>query len=344
MLKTGERSYAYAKACGIIGKSFIGRRVPVLEKAVRLSELDRVIFPFSSQNLPEKELLRDLEKRIISRSVKSIISIVECFSRPPLFLLLLLRIYEYLDLMNAITASMEKEQAMPFLTGLGRFGTVHFEKWPDIIAMIEETPFGFLLEDKNLINIIKDEKGDNTKKRFTLQSALDNHYYKSLWRSIFMLKARDRYAAKKIISNEISLKNCSWVLRLRTYYGMSAEEIKPCLVEIPSEDLAGDALLSLDFPLDNYSAWSAWRWKGFLNTPSVTREWQADPRHFQNAASRHLFHLARHHFRLNPFSLDTVFCFIKLKQFEEDLLTSSAEGLSIGMPVRDIVSLLGLES
>jgi len=107
--------------------------------------------------------------------------------------------------------------------------------------------------------------------------------------------------------------------------------------------LAKEALDCLDFQLDNYSDWSSWRWKDFLNPPFEARHWQADPRFFQNAASRYLYSLARHNFRLNPSSLDTVFCFIKLKQFEEDVLTSSAEGLGIGMSVRDTISMLGVE-
>jgi len=70
--------------------------------------------------------------------------------------------------------------------------------------------------------------------------------------------------------------------------------------------------------------------------------WRADPRHFQNAASRYLYRLARRFFHLHPFSLDFIFCYIKLKQFEEDFLTSDAEGLGMGMSGKDIVSMLGV--
>ena len=81
MTGLGERAYAYAKACGIIGKSFVGKRIHLLEKAGSLSELDRMVFPDSSQNLPEKELLFDLEKRISERAVNSIISLKARCSR-----------------------------------------------------------------------------------------------------------------------------------------------------------------------------------------------------------------------------------------------------------------------
>jgi vacuolar-type H+-ATPase subunit C/Vma6 len=128
---------------------------------------------------------------------------------------------------------------------------------------------------------------------------------------------------------------------------MSANEIKSHLIDIPvkgSRSLADEAVQCLEYPLDSFSAWSSWRWKDFLNSDTGEMHWHADPRYFQNAASRYLYRLARHYFRSRLFSLDTVFCFIKLKQFEEDILTSGAEGLSIGMSGRDILSMLEVES
>jgi vacuolar-type H+-ATPase subunit C/Vma6 len=341
----GERAYAYAKACGIIGKSFVGKRIRGLEKASRLSELDRMVFPADPRSLPEKELLRDLEKRIIARAVNSIISIAECFSKLPEFFILLIRGYEYADLYSAIISSGEKEKAAPAHTDLGHFQTVRFEAWPDVQKMIEGTTFDFLL-DKNGVF-------DQERNSISLQSVLDRHYYNTLWKSLFSLPAGDRQAAEKILSDEISLKNSCWALRLRTYYGMNTDEVKLHLVDVPpgrkkslrqsSRTLADAAQRCLEFPLDNYPAWASWRWKGFLNSPSDSRQWQADPRYFQNAASRYLVHLAARYFHSNPSSLDSIFCFIKLKQFEEDVLTSCAEGLGIGMSARDIVSMLGIE-
>jgi vacuolar-type H+-ATPase subunit C/Vma6 len=338
----GERAFAYAKACGIIGKSFVGKRIRSLEKVSKLSELDRMVFPADPRSLPEKELLRDLEKRIISRAVNSIISVVESFSNPPEFFVMLIRSYEYADLFGAIVSYRENEKAAPVHTGLGSFQTVHFEAWPDIKKMIEGTSFEFLLG--------KDDILDPRQSSISLQSALDRHYYNALWNSLFSLPAGDRRAAEKILSDEISLKNTCWALRLRTYYRMQTDEAKLHLVDMPAlreksfgrihRSLADEAFQCLEFPLDNYSAWASWRWKEFLNPPSENRHWQADPRYFQNASSRYLSHLARHYFHLNPSSLDSIFCFIKLKQFEEDILTSGAEGLGIGMSVRDIISIL----
>ena len=136
MPTTGERAYVYAKACGIIGKSFIGERIGRLETVGRLSELDRLIFPSSPRDLPEKELLVNLEDRIIDRAVDSIIPIILSFTKPPEFLILLLRSYEFTDLKSALIAALEGAKTAPAHTDIGRFQTVHFDAWPDIPAMI----------------------------------------------------------------------------------------------------------------------------------------------------------------------------------------------------------------
>jgi hypothetical protein len=132
---------------------------------------------------------------------------------------------------------------------------------------------------------------------------------------------------------------------MRTYYGMSAEQTREYLVFIPGKkdaSLADDALASLSMALDNPADWARWRWVKFLNRPG--ERWTADPRHFQNAAAQYLYGLARHSFHHRPFSLDTTACFIKLKLFEEDLLTSVAEGLSLGMGAQETLALLGAAS
>jgi hypothetical protein len=343
----------YAKACGIIGKSFVGPRIAALEPAGRLTELDRLVFPQSFRELPERELLVDLERRIIGRSASQIIAIVNSYARPPELLVRLLRSYEYGDLKSALAAIAGGETRAPSFTNLGRFGVVKFGAYPDIKAMVAGTEFEFLASGASK----EGEAG------ITLQTKLDKHYYTTLWESLYRLKRRDRAGIEAILSEEISLRNAVWVLRLRTYYRMAADEVREKLIDIKSPSrkggvgngrsskvrsqnaysLAADAEAALELPLDAYAPWASWKRASFLN-PEQGGLWTADPRYFQNAASRHLYRLARRYFRRRPFAIDTAACFIKLKQFEEDLLTSIAEGLGIGMTSRDVFAMLEVRS
>ncbi|MDR2144354.1 MAG: V-type ATPase subunit, partial [Treponema sp.] len=200
MVRLGERAYAYAKACGIIGKSFVGRRIGARRPLSRRSEPDRRIFSAAARELPERELLPDLERRIIGRSVNAVLSIVNCFNKAPELLVLLVRNYEYADLKAAL-ASVDgsgKEKEKPPFTALGRFGTVRFDLWPDIEAMIRGTEFEPLYRNR-----------DKAAGTMAVETALDRQYYQRLWKALFKLKKSDRQAAEKIIREEIILRNAS---------------------------------------------------------------------------------------------------------------------------------------
>jgi vacuolar-type H+-ATPase subunit C/Vma6 len=342
----GERAYVYAKACGIIGKSFTAKRIPELTRPDRLSALDRLIFPQGSRELPERELLPDLERRITERAVSQILSIVSSYSRPPELLLRLLRTWEYADLKSALNALVSGEPSFPSWTGLGSFATVRFAAYPDLAAMLKGTEFEFLLAKE--MNLVRG--GDAV----MAQTRLDKQYYSCLWQAVKKLPPSDRVEAEKILAEEISLRNCIWALRLRSYYGMPGREAAEHLMDIdPAKtgqlssrkkkapgSLAADARATLDFALDSRIAWKGWRRERFLNPENPGQPWTADPRYFQNAAGDYLYKLALRAFRRKPFSIDTAFCFIRIKQYEEDLLTSVAEGLGLGMSSQDVFALL----
>jgi hypothetical protein len=77
----GEIAFAWAKASGIVGKTFLGPRGATLLSVSRLSELDRLLFPDSPADLPERELSVVLERRIAERAVSRTLRIVSAFRR-----------------------------------------------------------------------------------------------------------------------------------------------------------------------------------------------------------------------------------------------------------------------
>jgi vacuolar-type H+-ATPase subunit C/Vma6 len=347
----GERAFVYAKACGIMGKSFVAKRIPTLARLDRLSALDRLVFPQESRELPERELLPDLERRITDRTVSQILAIVSSYSRPPELLSRLLRTWEYADLKSSLNALVSGESSFPSWTGLGPFGTVRFAAYPDLPAMLRGTEFEFLLNTE--MNLVKG--GDAVK----AQTELDKRYYRFLWQAMKRLPPGDRIVSERILGEEISLRNCIWALRLRTYYGMSGREAADHLMDMDSPktakvpvrkkrgpragvsgSLAADAHAMLEFGLDSRSAWEGWRRERFLNPEIPGQTWVVNPRYFQNAAGDYLYKLALRSFRRKPFSIDTAFCFIRIKQYEEDLLISLAEGLGLGMTSQEILALL----
>ena len=340
MAGMGERAYMYAKACGIIGKSFVGRRSSALASVTRLSELDRLVFPRTARDLPERELLFDLERRLYRRSAEKIISVINSFAKPPDFLVRLLRSYEYADLKSCLNAIIAGEHKPPMVTDLGKFGVLRFGAYPDLPGMVKDSEFSWLCGEE-----LSDAAAE------ALQTKLDQQYYRLLWAAMYKLVKNDRTAIEGILREEISLRNDTWALRLRTYYNMDAHEVRERLVSITPQggwggkagggsSLDADAIASLSLPLDNPGEWKKWKPAGMLNPERPGESWKADPRYFQNAAAVHLYRITYQAMRRRPLSMDTAACFIKLMQFEEDYLTSLAEGLSLGMSALDVSSLL----
>jgi hypothetical protein len=341
MPDAGERSYAYTKACGIIGKSFVGKRISALSGLRSLNEFDRVVFPGLRRELPGRELLIDIEGRIVRRAVKHILSVVNSYARPPELLVRQIRLYEYGDLKTCLHYFAGGKKGLPPLCDIGRFRTVNFAAFPDLEEMLEGTEFAWILE-KGL-----KAPGQGNFDIAELETFLDRQYYLGVTKSLRRLSGDDRAFAERILAEEISLRNCVWALRLRCYYKKTAEETAKYLMDIRMRSagggeisLAAEALESLSMGLDTRSAWQGWRWEKFLGREKPGEIWMADPRYFQNAASEYIYGLAMHCFHRMPLAVSTVFCYIKLKQFEEDLLTSIAEGLGLGMTGGEVFDLL----
>jgi hypothetical protein len=334
---SGEQAYAYTKACGIIGKSLVGKRISALAKLNSLSELDRLVFPDAWRDLPVREMLIDLERRILRRTVGHILAVLASYSSPPELLVCQLRSCEYADLKSCLHHIAAGKKNPPPFSDIGVFRTLRFEAYPDLAAMIAGTEFGFLSAED--IAAVKSPNFDLT----PLEVKLDLHYYTMLVRSLCRLSASDRPAAERIVAEEISLRNCAWALRLRTYFGKTPEQVEGYLMDLTVSkhstiSLAAEARQSLQFSLDAPAEWKRWRWKALLNP--AAEDWAADPRYFQNAASRYIYSQCMRSFRRMPFSPSSIFCYIKLKQFEEDLLTSLTEGLGLGMAGGDVFDLL----
>jgi vacuolar-type H+-ATPase subunit C/Vma6 len=336
---SGERAYAYAKACGIIGKSFVGKRLAALRGIRSPSELDRFIFPESRRELPAKELLGDFEKHVEKRAVDHIMAIMKSYADPPELFVRQLRVYEYSDLKTCLHHIAGGIKTLPPLCDIGRYGTVQFEAFPDLAAMLKGTEFQFILS-KNL-KALQPDSSDFT----PIETELDTCYYRGLTESLRHLSEAERAPVQRILADEISLRNSVWALRLRTYFKKNPDETGGYLMNIKihddqMKDLAAEAVKSLHFPLDLRAPWRGWKWEKFLNPERAGEHWSVNPRYFQNAASKYLYRLAWRCFHSAPVELSTTFCFIKLKQFEEDILTSIAEGLTMGMSSTDVFELL----
>jgi vacuolar-type H+-ATPase subunit C/Vma6 len=268
-----------------------------------------------------------------------------------------LRSYEYADLKTCLHYLQAGRKNPPAFAGIGSYGTVKFERFPDLRRMLEDTEYDFIL--KELPAKMEASNFDLT----ALETEMDRRYYAALKDSLFHLSGEDRAIAERILVEEISLRNCTWALRLRLYFNKSPDETQKYLMDIripgrleesswavkinkkpvfhgPEISLAAEAVESLEKTLEIREDWNGWKWEKFLNPEIHGKLWMVDPRFFQNAASKYLYDLAMYSLHTAPLAVSAIFCFIKLKQFEEDVLTSISEGLGLGMPCDEVFELL----
>jgi len=345
-----DSGYAYAKAAWIIGKSFLGKGFARLAGIHTINELDRLIFPDQYRELLGRELVADMETRIINRSVRQIISVISSYTEPPKLLTRMIKSFEYSDLKECFAHIAGKKEAIPVISDIGRFKTVRFENFPNAEAMLKKTEYESLLSEE--LKSLKSGKALTPANLTSIETKLDYRFYQGLIECLSQLSGEDQEIMQKLLADEISLRNCIWALRLRTYYQKTELETAKYLMDFKlpeankvysiyqKKSLAAEALKSLELPLDEIKSWRGWRWEKFLNPEETGIHWSVNPRYFQNAAARYMYHLAYHNFHASPMSVSAIFCFIKLKQFEEDLLTSVAEGLALRMDSSVVFKLL----
>jgi hypothetical protein len=294
-----------------------------------------------------------VETRIIRRSAKAILSVLGAFRTTPEILVLLARSYEYADLKRFIAVLDAGESSAPPWTPLGKFSTVNFSAWPDLNAMLKGSEFEFLGpghgtggRDYKTAAAGRSGAGQRHGETDDVNVLLDRLYYKKLLQAIAKIPKKDFTGCRHLFFEEISLLNCTLAMRLRSYYGMNARDVKARLIDgrlsRNGRSLSADAEASLSMELNHLADWQDWRRKSFLNPAGSGKYWKCDPRRFQTAASIYLYKLALRYFRSRPFTLDTSCCFIRLKQFEEQVLTGVAEGVKLKMDAVDSLKTLGV--
>ncbi len=333
MISSAQRAYGYAKACGIVGKSFVGPRVAKLANYSQLAEFDRLLFPEPHLELPARELLFDLENRISRKIAAQIVQLLSQITVTSRVFQLLVRSYECSDLKMYLQAFAVGDKKPPEPIPIGPFSTVNFSRYPDIHAMLKGTDYEWIVDEQDI----------TPDKMLDIQIKIDTWYYTALWDTVVHQRSRDRLYLQSLIAEEIELKNLLWALRLKIYYELEQQDIEKCLISIPykNNNLADTAYMALSLPVDQFAAWQSFKYSSLIN-PEGEENWQIDPRYIQQAAALELYRKARLYFRRDPFSLTTYACFIKLKQFEENLLISMAEGLALGFSGKDILNMLGI--
>lgn len=336
MDNSAAHSYVYAKASGLLGKSFTGERASLLFNVKSLSELWSIVFRSQPPLLPEVLLAKQIETEAFKRLVSQYVYFLSQFDKPAEILRLPLKVFDANNLKTAGAALCVGKKDCPELFDIGDFSEFNFSAWPDIEKITEGSAFSWY----NSVPDIHDQQKYEYK--------IDIQCVHDFWKAIHTLHGDDFDILKNLFSTEYILKNLVWALRLKINYQMSNEEIIQNLIYVtdaPTKDdpIAAPALAILDKELDVWEQWAGWRYANLLNPHTPGEIWNVDPAWVEEQGRLKFTRLAMQAFHQRPMSVSSIIGWFKVKSFELSCIRTAVESLRLGISSQDAMNAVGIK-
>lgn len=337
MDKSGAASYVYAKACGMLGKAFIGKNAVRLFNAKSLADLWSLIFTEPVPVVPEMLLANQIEHEAVKRFVSQYSHLLENYTVPDSFPVELLRRYEVENLKVLAASISLGETKCPRLVDIGKYRLLDYSGWPELSRITKNSPFEWY---NSVPKIAARQK---------LDYALDLQEIRTLWAALKKVNDGTKEVLTDFFRGVYSIKNLLWALRLRVYYKFKKDAVIGNLFYVgnaPSKDdpICGYAYEILDWDLDSYPAWNGWKFAGYLNRHEEGEVWRIDPmiveqnfRYLETAKMRKLFHQY-------PMTDVTLVMFFKMKQQELDCIRAATERLRLHADIDEAMYVAGVRA
>lgn len=329
----GALTFSYAKACGILGKSFVNSRANLLFEQNSLSDLWTLIFKTPVPLMPERLLAEEIEKQALNQLIKQFSFFISQFDKPDSILIEQFKIFEIENLKEIGDSLCSGETVCPPLVDLGKYSSLHTEFWPNLAKITKGTEF----EWYNTVPRVHEQQQRDF--------ALDLYLVKSYWKEINKFRGEEKEAHLKLFLDEYVIKNVIWALRLLVYYEMDSEEIVKNLFYVENlnelDPVAGPAIRALRKNPTVYSDWTNWEFADLLN-PNDAGEWKIDPVWIENKALQKRQKLADFVFRQYPMSSAALVAWFKLKRYELVCIKIAVESARLNINSQETLNSMGI--
>lgn len=337
MDKSAADAFIYAKASGILGKSFTGKKAAQLFSAGNLSSLWTMLFNTPVPQIPEMLLAEEIEKEAFKRFVNQYTDFVGQYAKPDEILIDQLCIYQAENLKAVGGALCAGEENCPKLIDLGKFAELNFEAYPDIQKITEGSKFSWY----NKVPSIHEQQ--------QLEFKIDMQVIQHLWQSIQKTSGDVKNALEKLYLDEYIIKNIVWALRLKINYQMDNEDIIKNLIYVTaapgrSDPIAGPAIEVLSKDLENYADWENWRYKELLNPMEPGSIWKVDPRWIETNNRAKINKEAILAFHQYPMSTVALIAWYKVKNYELSCIRTAVESLRMSIEPQEAMSSVGIKA
>ncbi len=337
MDKSGADAFVFAKANGILGKSFVKNRAPLLFEAKSLTELWTLIFKTQPPAVPEVMLAQEIENKAFENFIKAYTQFISCYDKPDPVLTDQLFIYEAENLKEIGAALCSGESKLPSVVNLGDNSVLHYDQWPDIAAITKGTVFSWY------------DHVPGIHEQQSLDFKIDLQVCRHLWQSIYHEKGEAHAMLEKLYKREFIIQNIVWSLRMRLYYNMKKEDIIPLLIHITDrpnmqDPVAAPAIKLLDWPLDEYERWENWKYASLLNPREDGQVWQIDPVWIERKNKFAVNKMAEVLFHQFPSDSCFLIGWYKIKDFELSCIRTAVESLRFNVSAQDAMNAVGIAS
>lgn len=332
---TESVTFEYAKACGMLRKSFIGPRAHLLFEQSSLADLWSLIFNTQAPMIPEKLLAGQIESECQKKFISQFCGFMKTSGCESEVLTDLLKDFEIENIKEIIAALCSNEKDCPPLIQLGSLATIHPEFWPDIKKITEGTEFSWV----NKIPDIHSQKDIDFK--------LDLYFIQNYWKAIQKLHGENKKAHEKMFLDEYIIKNIIWALRLSVYYDMDKSEIVKYLFYVTdransNDPLAGPALSVLEIDKKDFNAWMKWKYSSYVNPRVDGDEWVIDPVWIEQKALIGTQKKYNHIFHQNSMTTAALVAWYKLKSFELSCIRTAVESLRLNIDSIEAMNAVGV--
>ena len=335
MDKSGANAFIFAKANGILGKSFVNNKAHQLFGQKSLADLWTLIFKTQPPLVPEVMLSQQIEENAFSTFIEQYVNFLNQYDNPSPVLVDQLFLFEAENLKQIGSALCNGDASLPSIFNLGNFSVLNYKAWPDIQKITKGTVFSWY----NHVPGIHEQRD--------LDFKIDIQVCRHLWESAAAEKGEAAEALRELYRMEFIIKNVVWVLRLRLYYNMKPEEIVNHLIYVTdkpghSDPVAAPALKILDWPLDEYEPWSNWKYASLVNPHVDGQVWQIDPIWIERRNRMEINRKASKLFYQFPNDPCFLIGWYKMKEFELGCIRTAVESVRLNISSDEAMNAVGL--
>lgn len=335
MERSGANSYVYAKASGILARSFVGHRASLLFAPRSLAELWSLVLKTEVPAVPETLLAKQLEENAGANFISEYKRLLDMYDRPDEVAVLLLRYFDYSNLKSLGAAAAMGQKERPRLRNIAPYNILNYEGWPSIKEITALSPLSWY-----------DKEPEISEQQF-LDAKIDRQFVSDLWKAAERLNAFERESVEKLILKKYAMRNMVWALRLKVFYKMSRDEILEHIMFLDSSKkkddlLARDAIEILEKNPEHYEDWGGWKYARFLNAHEEGLIWAIDPGWVEDSAKKELVAESNRLFHSQPFTPVVLVSWFFIKLNELNHIRAAVEALRLNVEAESAMEAAGI--